>query len=124
MVLERSDIEEVGEAVEALGNMVEEELQAINERLGQLHQSIAQTKEEVLLKLKAEMMKTQETVKGVEIVISRTEAKLADLQEGASEEEDYDEELKNDLLIIKKELQSVRSELKEFIERQNHLNAG
>jgi chromosome segregation ATPase len=126
MTLERRDIEEVGEAVEALGIMVEEELTAINQRLGELHTFISLMKEEEqsfkveLLGLKNEMMKTQEVVKGLENIVSRTESRLIDLQKGISDEEDFSEDIKNDLLIIKRDLQFVRSDLKELLEQRKN----
>jgi len=124
MVLQRRDIEEVGEAVEALGIMLEKELGAINQRLVELYRFVSQMKEEErnfkeeVQKLKEEMIKTQKLLQGFEILISRTESKLIDLQKVFSDEEDYTGEIKSDLLIIKRDLQFTRSDLKELLKRQ------
>ncbi len=128
MTLDRRDIEEVGEAVEALGIMVEEELKTINQHLASFYSLITQTKEEdrsfqeEWLELKKEVIKIQETIKGLENILTRTEKKLIDLQEGISTEEDFTEEIKNDLLIIKRELQLLRSDFKEYMEQQSCQN--
>ena len=124
MVLQRRDIEEVGEAVETLGIMLEKELGAINQRLVELYRFVAQMKEEErnfsgeVQKLKEEMIKNQKLLQGFEILISRTESKLIDLQKVFSDEEDYTGEIKSDLLIIKRDLQFTRSDLKELLKRQ------
>lgn len=127
MTLERRDIEEVGEAVEALGIMLEEELAKLNERLGELHVFVTQIKEDgqsskqKMLELKEEMTKAYEVIKGLENIISRTESRWIDLQKNISDEEDLSEEIKNDLLIIKRDLQLVRSDLKELLEQKRNL---
>jgi hypothetical protein len=67
MTIERRDIEEVGEAVEALGIMFEEALGGIHERLAGLQESINQMKteeqsfKEELLELKEKMARAGET---------------------------------------------------------------
>ena len=126
MTLERRDIEEVGDAVETLGIMLENELGAIHQRLEELYSSITQMKEEEqkfkldLLDLKKEMMKIQEVVSGLENTVSRAESRLIDLQKESSDEEDFTEDFKNDLLIIKRDLQHVRSDLKELLEQRKN----
>jgi len=125
MVLQRMDIEEVGEAVEALGIMLEKELLAINQRLAELYRFVAQMKVEErnfsqeVQKLKDEMMSTQKLLQGFETIISRTESRLLDLQKDTSDEEDFAGEIKNDLLTIKRDLQFTRSDLRELLKRQD-----
>ncbi len=127
MELERRYIEEVGEAVEALGIMLEKELGGIKQGLAELYRLIAQIREEEknlsqeVQKLKEETMKTQKLLQGFETIMSRTELKLMDLQRGSSDEEDFAGEIKNDLLTIKKELQFARSDLRELLKRQEDL---
>ncbi|KPL00641.1 MAG: hypothetical protein AMJ91_03840 [candidate division Zixibacteria bacterium SM23_73_3] len=126
MELQRRYIEEVGEAVEALGIMLEKELRAIKQGLAELYQFIAQIKDEeknlsqAMQELKEEMMGTQKLLQGFETIISRTESKFTDLQKDLSEE-DFSAEIKNDLLIIKRDLQFARSDLKELLSRQEDL---
>ncbi len=126
MTLERKDIEEVGEAIEALGLMLEEALGGIHQQIAGLHDLINQVKtegqgfKEELLELKKEMTKTVEMFKGLETKVARAESKLWDMQENVSEEEDFSEDLKNDLLVIKRDLQIIRSDLKELCEQQSY----
>ncbi len=123
MVLQKRDIEEVGEAVEALGIMLEKELGGIKQDLAELYRFVAQMKKEgekfsgEVQKLKEEMTRTQKLLQGFETLISRTESKLIDLQKVFSDEEDYTGEIKSDLLIIKRDLQFARSDLKELLKR-------
>ncbi|MCK4404074.1 MAG: hypothetical protein KAW02_03195 [candidate division Zixibacteria bacterium] len=125
MVLQRRDIEEVGEAVETLGIMLEKELGAIKQGLAELYRFVAQMKEEErnfsqeVQKLKDEMMSTQKLLQGFETIISRTESRLLDLQKDTSDEEDFTGEIKSDLLIIKRDLQFTRSDLRELLKRQD-----
>lgn len=124
MELERRYIEEVGEAVEALGIMLERELGAIKQGLAELYQSLAQIKDEEknlsqeLQKLKDETKTREGFLRGLENIMSRTESRLTDLQKDYSDEEDLAGEIKNDLLVIKRELQFVRSDLKELLKQQ------
>ena len=124
MELERRYIEEVGEAVEALGIMLEKELGEIKQALAALYQSLGGIRDQEK-NLNGELQKLREEVKnmdgflqGVENMMSRTESRLADLQTDSSEEEDLAGEIKNDLLVVKRELQFVRSDLKELLTHQ------
>jgi hypothetical protein len=54
--------------------------------------------------------------------MARTESRLLDMQKNASDEEDLSEDIKNDLLVIKRDLQFIRSDLKELFERSNFPN--
>jgi chromosome segregation ATPase len=125
MTVERRDIEEVGEAVEALGIMWEEALGGIHERLAGLQDMIIQIKtegqsfKEELLELKDKITKAGETFKGLESVVARTESRLLDMQKNISDEEDFSEDIKSDLLVIKRDLQFIRSDMKELVERNN-----
>jgi len=126
--LQRRYIEEVGEAVEALGIMLEKELRAIKQGLAELCQFVARIRDEeksltqTVQELKEGMIGTQKFLHGLETVISRTESKLIDLQKDLSSEEDFAGEIRNDLLIIKRDLQFTRSDLKELLKRQEDLD--
>ena len=124
MELERRYIEEVGEAVEGLGIMLEKELGEIKRALAALYQSLGGIKDQEK-NLNGELQKLREEVKtmdgflhGVENMMSRTESRLTDLQTGSSDEEDLGEEIKADLLVVKRELQFVRNDLKELLTHQ------
>lgn len=127
MTVEKEDIVEVGEAVEALGIMVEKALKAIHERIGGLHSLLAQVNteeqgfKEELLELKKEMTRSQEVIRGLENIVSRTESRLVDMQKNISDDEDYSEDIKNDLLIIKRDLQFVRSDLNDLLPRKEDM---
>ncbi len=124
---DREDIEEVGDAVEALGIMIEEALKVIYERIGGLHSLVAQMNtggqgfKEELLELKKEMAKSHEVIRGLENIVSRTESRLVDMQKNISDDEDYSEDIKNDLLIIKRDLQFVRGDLNELLPRKEDM---
>ena len=124
MELERRYIEEVGEAVEALGIMLERELGEIRQGLAALYQSVGRMKDEEndlgqeLQKLREEVKTVDGFLRGVESAMSRTESRLADLQKDYTDEEDVAGEIKNDLLVVKRELQFVRSDLKELLTHQ------
>jgi chromosome segregation ATPase len=123
MALERRYVEEVGEAVEALGIMLERELGAVRQGLVELYRSLSQMRDEEknlqeeTQKLKAEMEKTQKVLRRLETAISRTESKLMDQQIDSGDEEEAGE-IKNDLLVIRKELQFARSDLTELLKTQ------
>ena len=128
MELERRYIEEVGEAVEALGIMLERELGEIKQGLAALYQSVGQISDEEkhldqeLQKLREEVKTVEGSLHGLESILSRTESRLSDLQKDYSDEEDTAGEIKNDLLVMKRELQFVRSDLKELLELQGYAN--
>lgn len=128
MELQRRYIEEVGEAVEALGIMLEKELGAVKQGLAELCQFVAQIRDEeksfsqTVRELKEGMIRTEEFLHGLETTISRTESKLIDLQKDLSSEGDFAGEIKNDLLIIKRDLQFTRSDLKELLKRQEDMD--
>jgi chromosome segregation ATPase len=128
MQIDKKDIEEVGEAVEALGVMMERELQRINHQLNQLIHSISEAGsqeknwEEEIPELRSQIQKTKELLEGFEVAFSRTEARISELQTLFQDEEDNTTEIRNDLLIIKRDLQFVRSDLKEILEDRKYLD--
>jgi chromosome segregation ATPase len=127
MELEKRYIEEVGEAVEALGIMLERELGLINQRMEVLYRWLAESKEEEkdfgerIQEIKEEMVKNQKLLQGLENKLSRTVSGLSDLPKDIPLEEEFTEEIKNDLVAIKRELQFARSDLKELLEKQEDL---
>ncbi|NIM96537.1 MAG: hypothetical protein GTO24_00210, partial [candidate division Zixibacteria bacterium] len=83
---ERRCIEEVGEAVEALGIMLERELGRINQGLAEIYRIMVQMSDETknlsqeIQKLKEEMTKDRKLVPRLESALSRTELKLTELE--------------------------------------------
>jgi septation ring formation regulator EzrA len=130
MALERRYIEEVGEAVEALGIMLERELGRITQGLAELYRMVTLTQDQEktisqkMDDLKDDMLRTQKHLGEFETMISRVESRLLDLQKDLSDEEDDAADIKNDLLVIKKDLQFARSDIKELLKRQDDLEKG
>ena len=125
--MQRRYIEEVGEAIEALGIMLEKELGEIKQALAALYQSMGRLKDEEK-DLGQEVQKLREEVKtmdgflhGFENTMTRAESRLTDLQKDYSEEEDLAGEIKNDLLVMKRDLQFVRSDLRELLTHQEEM---
>ena len=134
MQIEKKDIEEVGEAVEALGVMMERELQKINLHLSQLSKSITDIinqgknfKEEIA-ELRNQIsagsigQETRELLEQFETTVSRTESRVSELQRLFRDEEDHTGEIRNDLLAIKRDLQFVRSDLKKILDHKEDLD--
>jgi len=128
MEIEKKDIIEVGEAVEALGLMMEGELQRIDLQLSQLSKSIgdvlSQEKnlEDEIYELKNQIQETKELLEEFQAVVSRTESRISELQRTWQDEGDSTSEIKDDFLIIKKDLQFIRSDLKEILESREYLD--
>lgn len=134
MQIEKKDIEEVGEAVEALGVVMERELQKINLHLNQLSKSITDIinqkknfKEEIA-ELRNQIsagsigQETRELLEQFETTVSRTESRVSELQRLFRDEEDPTGEIRNDLLAIKRDLQFVRSDLKKILDHKEDLD--
>ena len=134
MQIEKKDIEEVGEAVEALGVMMERELEKINLHLSQLSKSITDIinqgknfKEEIA-ELRNQISagpigeETRELLEQFETTVSRTESRVSELQRLFRDEEDPTAEIRNDLVAIKRDLQFVRSALKEILDHKEDLD--
>jgi chromosome segregation ATPase len=114
---ERRYIEEVGEAVEALGIMLEKELGLVQQRLEELYRFMVRIREEEgdlrteSENLKKEIGKVVNSLDKFEKLLTRTEAKLADVQTDVSEQESFFGEMKSELAMVKKELQLFRSDI-------------
>jgi len=57
-----------------------------------------------------------------EAKLSRTESRISELQRIFKDDEDHTAGIKNDLLIIKRDLQFVRSDLKETLDHREYLD--
>ncbi len=124
MTFDKKDLEEVGEAVEALGIMLERQLGVIQQRLVELYRLLARSTEddkdsrEHTKRMDQHIAEIRTSVEQLGNIQSRTESRLADLQTGLSDEEDLTGDIKSDLLAIKRDLQLLRSDVKELLERQ------
>lgn len=124
MTLERKDLEEVGEAVEALGIMLERQLGVIQQRLVELYRLLAQSTEDdndsrgQTKRMDQHIAEIRTSLEQLGNIQSRTESRLADLQTGLSDEEDLTGDVKSDLLAIRRDLQLLRSDVKELLEGQ------
>lgn len=126
MEQERRYIEEVGEAVEKLGIMLEQELGRINQGLVELYRMVAKIKEEgtdlseKVQTFKDQMDETKKLLQGFDNKLSKLEFKLAGTQKDPEDENNL-EEIRADLLAIKSEFQFARNDLKELLKRQDDL---
>jgi chromosome segregation ATPase len=126
MEQERRYIEEVGEAVEKLGIMLEQELGRINQGLVELYRMVAKIKEEgtdlseKVQTFKDQIDETKKLLQGFDNKLSKLEFKLVGTQKDLEEENNL-EEIRADLLAIKGEFQFARSDLKELLKRQEDL---
>jgi septation ring formation regulator EzrA len=116
MTFDRKDLEEVGEAVESLGIMLERELGLVQQRLVELHRFLVRSQEEGNLRtqtenLKQEIGKAVRSLEKFEKLLSRTESKLADVQNNVSDQENLFGEMKSELAAVKRELQLFRSDM-------------
>ena len=128
MEIDKRDIIAVGEAVEALGLMMEGELQRVDLQLSQLSKSIGdvlnqeKNLEDEIYELKNQIQETKELLEEFQAVVSRTESRISELQRTWQDEGDSTSEIKDDFLIIKRELQFIRSDLKEILESREYLD--
>ena len=126
MELERRYIEEVGQAVENLGIMLEQELGRINQGLVELYRMVAKIKEEGtdlgerVQTVKDQMDETKKLLQGFENKLYKLEFKLLGAQKDLEDENNL-EEIRGDLLAVKSEFQFARSDLKELLKRQDDL---
>ena len=137
MDIEKKDIEEIGEAVEALGKMLETELQNLNLRLEKLEDLLSEPFEvkeieEVELKeeqkipkpdfyeLKKDTNEIREFLESFDVRLARVEQKTVELLREF--EEENISSMKNDLFIIRKELEFIREDTKEILDKKEELN--
>ncbi len=138
MEIEKKDIEEIGEAIEALGKMLETELQNLNLRLEKLEDLVSEPleineideKEEVkeekkipkpdYYDLKKDTNEIREFLESFDVRLARVEQKTVELLRQF--EEENISSMKNDLFIIRKELEFIRSDTKELLDKKEELD--
>lgn len=127
MTFDRKDLEEVGEAVESLGIMLERELGMVQQRLVELHRFLVRSREEEgdprteTENLKLEIGKAVKSLEKFEKLLSRTESKLTDVQTDVSDQENLFAEIKSELAAMKRELQLFRSDIGFLLKEKEHL---
>jgi hypothetical protein len=137
MEIKKDDIEEIGEAVEALGKMLETELKNLNLRLEKLEGLLSEPFEvkeieEVELKeerkipkpdyyeLKKDTNEIREFLESFDVRLARVEQKTVELLREF--EEENISSMKNDLFIIRKELEFIREDTKEILDKKEELD--
>jgi chromosome segregation ATPase len=129
MTFDRKDLEEVGEAVESLGIMLERELGMVQQRLVELHRFLVRSQEEEgdlraqTENLNQEIGKAVKSLEKFEKLLSRTESKLADVQTDVSDQENLFGEMKSELAAMKRELQLFRSDMVFLFKEQERLKS-
>lgn len=136
MEIEKEDIEEIGEAIEALGKMVEAELQEINLRLKKLEHlasepAVVEEEEEEekekqtiprpdYYELKKDTNEIREFLESFDVRLARVEQKAVELLREFQEENISS--MKNDLFLIRKDLEFIRSDTKELLDKKEELD--
>jgi chromosome segregation ATPase len=126
MALEKEDIDALGEALEAIGNLFENEFAKLNQRLTLLEKYLS-TKEpdgkvykQEFYELKKDTQEIREFLESFDVRMARIEQKVIDIQREA--QEGGISEIKNDLFLIQKELEFIRNDTKEILESKEFLD--
>jgi hypothetical protein len=134
MEIEKEDIEEIGEAIEALGKMMEAELQEINLRLKKLENLasepvvVEEEEEEEKQKiprpdyyeLKKDTSEIREFLESFDVRLARVEQKTVEI---LREFQEHDiSSMKNDLFLIRKDLEFIRNDTKELLDKKEELD--
>lgn len=134
MEIEKEDIEEIGDAIEALGKMVETELQSISIRLEKLEslfsESVVVEEDEAketqripkpdYYELKKDTNEIREFLESFDVRLARVEQKTIELLREFQEENISS--MKNDLFLIRKELEFLRNDTRELMDKKEELD--
>lgn len=134
MDIEKEDIEEIGEAIEALGKMMENELQRINLRLEKLEnlfsESVVVDEDEAketqriprpdYYELKKDTNEIREFLESFDVRLARVEQKTVEILREFQEEDISS--IKNDLFLIRKELEFLRDGTRELLNKKEELD--
>jgi len=134
MDIEKEDIEEIGEAIEALGKMMESELQRISLRLEKLENLLSEsavveedeTKEKQSIprpdyyELKKDTNEIREFLESFDVRLARVEQKSVEILREFQEEDISS--IKNDLFLIRKELEFLRDGTRELLDKKEELD--
>ena len=122
MSVEKEDIDALGEALEAIGTLIENEFQRLNQRLDWLEKALAEQEPESkvykqeVFELKKDTQEIRELLESFDMRLARIEQKVIDIQRET--QEGGISELKNDLFLMQKELEFIRNDTKEILERK------
>ncbi len=134
MEIEKEDIEEIGEAIDALGKMMETELQSIIIRLEKLESLFSESilveedepkeKQKIprpdFYELKKDTNEIREFLESFDVRLARVEQKTIEL---LREFQEQDLSLiKNDLFLIRKELEFLRDGTRELLDHKEELD--
>ena len=125
MSVEKEDIDALGEALEAIGNLLEDEFTKLNQRLTWLEKFLTEKEPEgkvykqEFYELKKDMQEIREFLESFDVRMARIEQKVIDIQREA--QEGGISEIKNDIFLIQKELEFIRNDTKEILESKEFL---
>jgi chromosome segregation ATPase len=126
MSVEKEDIDALGEALEAIGNLLENEFTKFNQRLTWLEKFLTEKEPEgkvykqEFYELKKDMQEIREFLESFDVRMARIEQKVIDIQREA--QEGGVSEIKNDIFLIQKELEFIRTDTREILEKKELLD--
>jgi chromosome segregation ATPase len=126
MSVEKEDIDALGEALEAIGNLLENEFTKFNQRLTWLEKFLTEKEPEgkvykqEFYELKKDMQEIREFLESFDVRMARIEQKVIDIQREA--QEGGISEIKNDIFLIQKELEFIRTDTRELLEKKEFLD--
>lgn len=134
MEIEKEDIEEIGEAIDALGKMMETELQSISIRLEKLESLFSESilveedepkeKQKIprpdFYELKKDTNEIREFLESFDVRLARVEQKTIELLREFQEQDISS--IKNDLFLIRKELEFLRDGNRELLDHKEELD--
>jgi len=126
MSVEKEDIDALGEALEAIGNLLEDEFIKLNQRLTWLEKFLTEKEPEgkvykqEFYELKKDMQEIREFLESFDVRMARIEQKVIDIQREA--QEGGISEIKNDIFLIQKELEFIRTDTREILEKKEFLD--
>lgn len=126
MSVEKEDIDALGEALEAIGNLLEDEFTKLNQRLTWLEKFLTEKEPEgkvykqEFYELKKDMQEIREFLESFDVRMARIEQKVIDIQREA--QEGGISEIKNDIFLIQKELEFIRTDTREILEKKEFLD--
>ena len=126
MSVEKEDIDALGEALEAIGNLLEDEFTKLNQRLTWLEKFLTEKEPEgkvykqEFYELKKDMQEIREFLESFDVRMARIEQKVIDIQREA--QEGGISEINNDIFLIQKELEFIRTDTREILEKKEFLD--
>lgn len=120
-MIEKKDIQEVGDAVERVGQELDKQLNRVWEKLSSLSQLVTEIdfhlksfKQEITL-LKKEWSEAEEAIEGWENKVDKIESRFTALIKNFEKTDVREMDIRADQNLIKKELENLKSGLKELL---------